>query len=88
MQNLCIQNDKKKRAKRVSEAKKQHKLVKLEKNKSWLVWTRSHIPAVVQIIVWTNYLFRPLLSVVGTIYSNGFFLFRQFWPIDIFIVES
>ena len=23
----------------------------------------------------------------GTIYSNGFFLFRQFWPIDIFIVE-
>ena len=24
----------------------------------------------------------------GTIYSNGFFLFRQFWPIDLFIVES
>ena len=24
----------------------------------------------------------------GTIYSNGFFLFRQFWPIDIFIVQS
>ena len=24
----------------------------------------------------------------GTIYSNGFFLFRQFWPIDIIIVES
>ena len=24
----------------------------------------------------------------GTIYSTGFFLFRQFWPIDIFIVES
>ena len=24
----------------------------------------------------------------GTIYSNEFFLFRQFWPIDIFIVES
>ena len=23
----------------------------------------------------------------GTIYSNGFFLFSQFWPIDIFIVE-
>ena len=23
----------------------------------------------------------------GTIYSTGFFLFRQFWPIDIFIVE-
>ena len=24
----------------------------------------------------------------GTIYSNGFFLFKQFWPIDIFIVEK
>ena len=24
----------------------------------------------------------------GTIYSNGFFLFSQFSPIDIFIVES
>ena len=24
----------------------------------------------------------------GTIYSTGFFLFSQFWPIDIFIVES
>ena len=24
----------------------------------------------------------------GNIYSNGFFLFRQFLPIDIFIVES
>ena len=24
----------------------------------------------------------------GTIYSYGFFLFRQFWPIDIFIVEK
>ena len=24
----------------------------------------------------------------GTIYSNGVFLFSQFWPIDIFIVEK
>ena len=24
----------------------------------------------------------------GTIYSNGLFLFRQFWPIDIFILEK
>ena len=24
----------------------------------------------------------------GTIYSNGFFLFSKFWPIDIFIIES
>ena len=24
----------------------------------------------------------------GTIYSNGFFLFREFWPTDIFIVEK
>ena len=24
----------------------------------------------------------------GTIYSNGFFLFREFSPIEIFIVES
>ena len=24
----------------------------------------------------------------GTIYSNGFFLFREFSPLDIFIVES
>ena len=24
----------------------------------------------------------------GTIYSNGFFLFSQFWPIDIFIAEK
>ena len=24
----------------------------------------------------------------GTIYANGFFLFSQFWPIDIIIVES
>ena len=24
----------------------------------------------------------------GTIHSNGFFLFRQFWPIDIFIAEK
>ena len=24
----------------------------------------------------------------GTIYANGFFLFSQFWPIDIFIAEK
>ena len=24
----------------------------------------------------------------GTIYSNWFFLFSQFWPIDIFVVEK
>ena len=34
-----------------------------------------------------NLLFRPLLRGGGTIYSNGFFLFSQFWPIDIFFVE-
>ena len=28
------------------------------------------------------------LVVGGTIYSNGFFLFREFWPTDIFIVEK
>ena len=33
-------------------------------------------------------LFRPLLREGGTIYSNGFFLLRRFWPIDIIIVES
>ena len=30
----------------------------------------------------------PLEGGGGTIYTNGFFLFSQFWPIDIFIVES
>ena len=24
----------------------------------------------------------------GTIYSNGFFLFRQFWPIDMLTIEK
>ena len=32
-------------------------------------------------------LFRPSWG-GGTIYSNGFFLFSQFWSIDIFIVQS
>ena len=34
-------------------------------------------------------LFVPTPLVGGvTIYSNGFFLFREFWPTDIFIVEK
>ena len=35
------------------------------------------------------YLFPPYLAGTGTIYSNGFFsfLFCQFWPIGIFVVE-
>ena len=32
-------------------------------------------------------LFHPLVG-GGTIYSTGCFFFSQFWPIDIFIVES
>ena len=36
-----------------------------------------------------QFLFRPhLWGGGGTIYSNGFFLFSQFWPIDIFIAEK
>ena len=30
----------------------------------------------------------PTFSGGGTIYSSGFFLLSQLWPIDIFIVES
>ena len=37
---------------------------------------------IVEIIV-PKVLFRPLLN-----YTQMGFLFRQFWPIDIFIVES
>ena len=41
------------------------------------------IIGVIRLIVST-----PVVGGGGTIYSNGFFLFREFWPIDIFIVEK
>ena len=41
--------------------------------------------------VWTEQNLFPTPLVGGgrgTIYSNGFFLFSQFWPIDMFVVEK
>ena len=40
------------------------------------------------VVVKQSFIVPTPLEGGGTIYSNGFFLFRQFLPIDMFIVES